>query len=83
MTNTRATKMRRLIRRVWIAGMGVFGGWFYVGKEAGKRIPPRPDAKMNFAKLRTAEVVKVLESPNVWQRRMAQRILRIEMMTLR
>lgn len=37
-------------------------------------LPPAPRG-MNFAKASTAELVKLLEHSNVWQRRMAQRIL--------
>lgn len=47
----------------------------YVGKDAGKRIPPRPDVKMDFGKLSGTNLVELFDHPNVWQRRMAQRIL--------
>ncbi|MCW5552804.1 MAG: HEAT repeat domain-containing protein [Verrucomicrobiae bacterium] len=47
----------------------------YVGKEAGKTIPPRPEVKMDFSKLGGTNLVELFNHPNVWQRRMAQRIL--------
>ncbi|MBE0542040.1 MAG: c-type cytochrome [Verrucomicrobia bacterium] len=47
----------------------------YVGKEAGKKVPPRPDVKMDLAKLRMADLARLLEHANQWQRRMAQRVL--------
>ena len=47
----------------------------YVGKEAGKKMPSRPEQKMDLAKNDDAELLKLLEHSNVWQRRMAQRIL--------
>lgn len=48
----------------------------YVGKEAGKKIPPRPDVKMDLGKLSGTNLVALFDHPNVWQRRMAQRVLR-------
>lgn len=51
----------------------------YVGKEAGKKVPPRPDVKMDLGKPGGDELVSQLDHPNVWQRRMAQRVLRDEM----
>ncbi len=47
----------------------------YTGSEKGKPVPSRPDPNMNLARLNSAELVKLLEHPNVWQRRMAQRLL--------
>jgi putative membrane-bound dehydrogenase-like protein len=47
----------------------------YVGKETAKKIPPRPDVKMDFGKLSGTNLVELFDHPNVWQRRMAQRIL--------
>src|SRR5262249_35347015 len=46
----------------------------YTGKDKGKAVPPHP-AGMNLAKSPTEELVQTLEHPNIWQRRMAQRIL--------
>jgi putative membrane-bound dehydrogenase-like protein len=47
----------------------------YVAKDAGKKIPPRPDIKMDLAQLRMTDLTRLLEHPNLWQRRMAQRVL--------
>lgn len=47
----------------------------YVGKDAGKKVPSRPERAMDLRKLDTTELVKLLEHPNIWQRRMAQRVL--------
>jgi putative membrane-bound dehydrogenase-like protein len=47
----------------------------YVGDQPGKPVPSRPAANMNLAKLNSLDLVKLLEHPNVWQRRMAQRLL--------
>lgn len=46
----------------------------YTGKENGKAVPSHP-AGLNMAKYSTEELVKALSHPNIWQRRMAQRIL--------
>ncbi len=46
----------------------------YTGNEKGKPVPSHP-AGMNLAKSSTEELVGTLDHPNVWQRRMAQRIL--------
>ncbi|MBI2946554.1 MAG: dehydrogenase [Verrucomicrobia bacterium] len=46
----------------------------YVGDQPGKPVPPRP-ANLNLAKLSSNELVSTLAHRNVWQRRMAQRIL--------
>jgi len=47
----------------------------YTGKNPGKKMPSRPDTKMDLAKASSEELVKLLEHPNEWQRRLAQRIL--------
>src|SRR6266705_5779165 len=47
----------------------------HVGREAGKKISPRPDVQMDFSKLGGTNLVALLDHPNVWQRRMAQRVL--------
>ena len=47
----------------------------YTGKSSGTKVPSRPDTKMDLAKLGTEQLVKMLEHPNIWQRRMAQRLL--------
>src|SRR5207244_890178 len=47
----------------------------YTGNEKGKAVPSRPSRDMDLAKLSSNELVKSLDHPNVWQRRMAQRIL--------
>ena len=48
----------------------------YVGEEKGRKMPPRPDANWDLSKLTGTELVKRFDHPNVWQRRMAQRVLR-------
>ncbi|MBI3877324.1 MAG: c-type cytochrome, partial [Verrucomicrobia bacterium] len=47
----------------------------YTGKEKGKKVPSRPEVNMDLAKFSSAKLVELLAHPNVWQRRMAQRIL--------
>ena len=47
----------------------------YTGKNPGKKMPSRPDTKMDLAKASPEDLVKLLEHANVWQRRMAQRLL--------
>ena len=47
----------------------------YTGKNAEAKISSRPQAKMDLAKLSDQELVKLLEHENIWQRRMAQRLL--------
>jgi putative membrane-bound dehydrogenase-like protein len=47
----------------------------WTGKNQGERIGSRPDKNMNLSKLSSLELVKLLEHPNIWQRRMAQRLL--------
>ncbi|MDB6026772.1 MAG: Membrane-bound dehydrogenase domain protein, partial [Verrucomicrobiales bacterium] len=41
----------------------------------GTPIAGRPEKEMDLGKLKSKELVKMLEHPNVWQRRTAQRIL--------
>ncbi|NOS69202.1 MAG: c-type cytochrome [Verrucomicrobia bacterium] len=47
----------------------------YVGKEAGKKIPSRPDVNMDLGKLAGTNLVALLDHQNSWQRRTAQRLL--------
>jgi putative membrane-bound dehydrogenase-like protein len=47
----------------------------YTGKNSGAKMPSRPDTKMDLAKASSTELVKMLEHPNEWQRRVAQRLL--------
>ena len=47
----------------------------YVGDKPGKPVPSRPAKNMNLTKLSSAKLVERLAHPNVWQRRMAQRLL--------
>ncbi|HVY69899.1 MAG TPA: PVC-type heme-binding CxxCH protein, partial [Verrucomicrobiae bacterium] len=47
----------------------------YTGNEPGKKVPSRPSADMNLAKLSTGALVGMLADDNVWQRRMAKRLL--------
>src|ERR1051326_1527944 len=47
----------------------------YTGDHPGKPVPSRPDKKMDLSKLTGARLVDLLAHPNVWQRRMAQRLL--------
>jgi len=47
----------------------------YTGKNPGKKMPSRPDVKMDLAKASPSDLVKLLERPNIWQRRTAQRLL--------
>jgi putative membrane-bound dehydrogenase-like protein len=53
----------------------------YTGKNPGKKMPSRPDTKMDLTKLTFRELVKLLEHPNEWQRRTAQRIFTERMPT--
>ncbi len=57
----------RELGRIWRA--------VYVGKDKGKPVPSRPEVKMDLGKLSTTELVKTLSHPNIWQRKMAQRLL--------
>jgi putative membrane-bound dehydrogenase-like protein len=47
----------------------------WVGEEKGKAVASRPQRDMNFAKLNTDELAGLLEHPNNWQRRTAQRLI--------
>ncbi len=47
----------------------------YTGTNPGKKMPSRAEVSMNLGKLSNDELVKLLEHPNEWQRRCAQRIL--------
>ncbi len=46
----------------------------HVGDQPGKALAPRP-AGLDLGKAGTAQLVETLKHPNVWQRRMAQRVL--------
>ncbi|MDB6030747.1 MAG: rane-bound dehydrogenase domain protein [Verrucomicrobiales bacterium] len=48
----------------------------WVGNQAGKPIPSRPEKQMNLAKLSDDKLIQLLGHPNVWQRRQAQRLLK-------
>src|SRR5436190_516487 len=47
----------------------------WVGNEKGKAVASRPQHDMNLMKLSTDELDGLLEHPNSWQRRQAQRLL--------
>ncbi|MCI0743844.1 MAG: c-type cytochrome [Verrucomicrobia subdivision 3 bacterium] len=47
----------------------------YTGGKPGAKVPSRPSRDMNLAKLNTSELVEMLGHPNVWHRRVAQRLL--------
>jgi putative membrane-bound dehydrogenase-like protein len=47
----------------------------YTGKKPGARVPSRPDVKMDLGKLSTEKLVPLLAHSNIWQRRMAERLL--------
>ncbi|MBI5801024.1 MAG: c-type cytochrome [Verrucomicrobia bacterium] len=47
----------------------------HTGNEQGKKVPSRPEVSMDFGKLTSAQLVERLAHPNVWQRKMAQRVL--------
>ena len=47
----------------------------WTGNEKGKPVPSRPQTGMNLAQLTSAQLVDRLAHPNIWQRKMAQRIL--------
>ena len=55
----------------------------YVGKEAGKKIPSRPEVKMDLGKLTGTELLAQLRGSNIWHQRMAQRLLRENLFTPR
>jgi len=47
----------------------------HTGNEKGKKVPSRPEVNMDFEKLTSAQLVERLAHANVWQRKMAQRVL--------
>ncbi len=47
----------------------------WVGEEKGKAVASRPQPDMNLTKLTTDELAGLLEHPNNWQRRTAQRVI--------
>lgn len=47
----------------------------WTGDDANKPVPSRPAKDMNLATLSGDDLAKLLTHPNVWQRRMAQRVL--------
>jgi len=47
----------------------------YTGGRKDLTVPSRPNPGMNLSKLSSSELVKLLENPNTWQRRTAQRLL--------
>src|SRR5215471_12963316 len=53
----------------------------YTGKNPGKKVPSRPETKMDLAKASSEALIKLLEHPNVWQRRMGQRLLNERILT--
>ncbi len=47
----------------------------HTGTEKGKKVPSRPEVNMDFGKLTSAQLVERLAHANIWQRKMAQRVL--------
>ena len=47
----------------------------WTGDDAAKPVPSRPSRDMDLSKLSSDDLAKRLAHPNVWQRRMAQRVL--------
>ncbi|PAW76856.1 MAG: dehydrogenase, partial [Pedosphaera sp. Tous-C6FEB] len=47
----------------------------HTGSEKGKAVPSRPSRDMDFGKLTSAQLVERLAHANIWQRKMAQRVL--------
>ena len=47
----------------------------HVGAERGKAVPSRPETDMALSTLSTTALVELLEHPNAWHRRTAQRVL--------
>ncbi|MEQ2010510.1 MAG: PVC-type heme-binding CxxCH protein, partial [Limisphaerales bacterium] len=47
----------------------------HTGNDKGKPVPSRPQRDMDFGKLTSAQLVERLAHANVWQRKMAQRVL--------
>lgn len=47
----------------------------WTGDQPNKAVPSRPAKDMDLSKLSSNDLAKLLAHPNVWQRRMAQRVL--------
>ncbi len=47
----------------------------YTGKNHGAKVPSRPEVNMDLGKLPVEKLVALLAHPNIWQRRMAERLL--------
>ncbi len=47
----------------------------WTGNQPGKKIPSRPDTKMDLKKASDAQLAQLLAHPNSWQRRQAQRLI--------
>jgi len=47
----------------------------HTGNEKGKKVLSRPEVNMDFGKLTSAQLVERLAHANIWQRKMAQRVL--------
>jgi putative membrane-bound dehydrogenase-like protein len=47
----------------------------YTGQDKGKPVASRPEVNMDLSKLSSEDLVALLGHPNIWQRRMAQRLL--------
>lgn len=47
----------------------------HVGDQPGKAVPPRDDPNMDFARLSTEGLVRLLAHPNIWHRETALRLL--------
>ncbi len=47
----------------------------YTGKHPGAKVPSRPHVKMDLSGLNSVQLVSMLSNSNIWQRRMAQRLL--------
>jgi len=47
----------------------------WVGDQPGRKVPSRPSRNMDLKKLSSAQLVALLEHPNSWHRRTAQRLL--------
>jgi len=58
--------------RIWRV---VYTGGNSGAVEEPKKMGSRPDTAMDLAKLENRDLVNLLEHPNIWQRRMAQRLL--------
>lgn len=56
-------EMGRIWRVVW------------VGNEKGKKVASRPEVKMDLAKLDDEKLVRTLSQSNIWERRIAQRLI--------